>query len=114
MVVRQGDVFWAQLPPAEGSEPAYRRPVIVIQRDAINQSQFNTVVVIPLTSQTHHGHLPGNVLLQKNEANVPRASVARCTHMMVIDKSRLVEKIGTLTQNRLNEILENACWVIGR
>jgi mRNA interferase MazF len=77
MVIRQGDVFWAQLPPSEGSEPAFRRPVVVIQRDAINQSRFNTVVVIPLTSQMRHSDLPGNVLLQKNESNVPRASVVK-------------------------------------
>ncbi|MBM3278496.1 MAG: type II toxin-antitoxin system PemK/MazF family toxin [Candidatus Handelsmanbacteria bacterium] len=114
MVIQRGDVFWAQLGPATGSEPAHRRPVIIIQRDAINRSQFNTVVVIPLTSQTRHSHLPGNVLLGKSEANIPKASLARATHLMVVDKERLIEKIGTLSQERLEAIVDAVCWVIGR
>ena len=114
MVIRQGDVFWAQLPFAEGSEPLGRRPVVVVQRDSINRSRFNTAVIVPLTSQTKHSHLPGNVRLQKGEANIPRASLARCTHLMVIDKARLTEKIGTLGKERIAEILEAICWVVGR
>ena len=113
MVVRRGDVFWAQLKPGEGSEPGFRRPVIVVQRDAINQSRYNTVVVVPLTSQTHHSHLPGNVLLHKNEANIPRSSLARATHVTVLDKTRLIEKIGALSRERLQEIADAVNWVIG-
>jgi mRNA interferase MazF len=114
MVIQRGDVFWAQLGAAQGSQPAYRRPVVVIQRDAINRSRFNTVVVIPLTSQIRHSHLPGNVLLRKDEANIPQASLARATHVTVLDKARLVEKIGTLSHARLDEIVAAVCWVIGR
>ncbi|MBT4498199.1 MAG: type II toxin-antitoxin system PemK/MazF family toxin [Gemmatimonadetes bacterium] len=114
MVIRQGDLFWAQLGPAHGSELASRRPVVVVQRDSINQSHFNTVLVVPLTSQIHHAHLPGNVLLAKEEANIPRSSLARATHTMVVDKTRLTEKIGTLTQNRLDEILDAIAWTLGR
>lgn len=114
MVIRQGDVFWAQLNPSAGSEPARRRPVIVVQRNSINQTHFNTVLVVPLTSQTRHQHLPGNVLLHKNEANIPRPSLARATHLMVVDKSRLGEKIGTLSQIRLEEIVDAICWTLGR
>ena len=114
MVIRQGDVFWAQLNPPAGSEPARRRPVIVVQRNSINQTHFNTVLVVPLTSQTRHQHLPGNVLLRKNEANIPRPSLARATHTMVVDKSRLCEKIGTLSQIRLEEIVDAICWTLGR
>ena len=112
MVIQRGDVFWAQLGPATGSEPAYRRPVVVVQRDSINRSRFNTVVVVPLTSQTRHSHLPGNVLLSKNEANIPKASLARATHLMVMDKDRLIEKIGTLPRERLDEIADAICFMI--
>jgi mRNA interferase MazF len=114
VVVRQGDVFWAQLGPAHGSEPASRRPVVIVQRDSINLSRFNTVLVVPLTSQIHHAHLPGNLLLSKKEANIPRSSLARTTHTMVVDKTRLTEKIGTLTQNRLDEILDAILWTLGK
>jgi mRNA interferase MazF len=114
VVIRRGDVFWAELGPATGSAPARRRPVVVIQRDAINQSRFNTVVVIPLTTQTRHAHLPGNVLLHQGEANIPSQSVARATHVMVVDKTYLRDKIGTLRRPRLEEIVAAVCWVIGR
>jgi mRNA interferase MazF len=70
-------------------------------------------VVVPLTKQTKHAILPGNVLLQKGEANLPRPSLARGTHVMVVDKSRLVEKTGSLSQERINEIIDNIIWVLG-
>jgi mRNA interferase MazF len=114
VVIQRGDVFWAELGPATGSAPARRRPVVVIQRDAINQSRFNSVVAVPLTPQTQHAHLPGNVLLHKDEANLPRPSVARATHVTVVDKAYLREKIGTLTRERLEEIVDAVCWVIGK
>jgi len=107
-------VFWARLDPAFGSEPASRRPVVVVQRDSINQSRFNTIFVVPLTGQPRHSHLPGNVLLRKDEANIPKSSLARATHTMVVDKGRLIEKIGTLSRTRLDEILDAICWTLGR
>jgi mRNA interferase MazF len=58
--------------------------------------------------------LPGNVLLHKDEANLPRPSVARATHVTVVDKAYLREKIGTLTRERLEEIVDAVCWVIGK
>jgi len=113
MVICQGDVFWTRLSPSSGSEPAYKRPVVIVQRDSINRSKFRTVVVVPLTKQTKHALLPGNVLLQKGEANLPRPSLARGTHVMVVDKYRLIEKIGALSQKRINEIIDNIIWVLG-
>ncbi|MCU0288779.1 MAG: type II toxin-antitoxin system PemK/MazF family toxin [Acidobacteria bacterium] len=114
MVITQGDVFWARLSNlATGSEPENKRPVVVVQRDSINRSKFNTVVVVPLTRQTKHVNVPGNVLLLKGDANLPRQSLARTTHIMVIDKSRLIEKIGTLSQSKTMEIISNIMWILG-
>lgn len=113
MVVCQGDVFWASLSPNAGSKPACKRPVVVVQRDSINRSKFRTVVVVPLTKQTKHAILPGNVLLRKGEAKLPRPSLARGTHVMVVDKSRLIEKIGTLSQKSINEIIDSIIWILG-
>jgi mRNA interferase MazF len=113
MVICQGDVFWANLRQSKGSEPKYKRPVVVVQRDSINRSRFGTVLVVPLTKQTQHANIPGNVLLRKGEANLPGKSLARCTHVMVIDKSRLDEKTGTLPKNKLQDIIDHMVWVIG-
>ncbi len=113
MVILQGDVFWAELSPGRGSEPKQKRPVVIVQRDSINRSKFQTVLVVPLTTQTKHAHLPGNILLKKGDANLPHSSLARGTHVMVIDKNRLQEKIGTLTQARTQQIIDNIVFVLG-
>ena len=113
MVILQGDVVWARLSTVEGSEPMQTRPVIIVQRDSINRSKFQTVLVVPLTTQTKHAHLPGNILLKKGEANLPHSSLARGTYVMVIDKNRLQEKIGTLTQAGTQRIIDNIVFVLG-
>jgi mRNA interferase MazF len=113
MVICQGDVFWTSLSPSSGSEPAYKRPVVIVQRDSINRSKFRSVVVVPLTKQTKHAVLPGNVFLQKGEASLPRPSLARGTHVMVINKNRLIEKIGALSRKKIKEIIDNIIWVMG-
>ncbi len=113
MVICQGDVFWTSLSPSSGSEPAYKRPVVIVQRDSINRSKFRSVVFVHLTKQTKHAVLPGNVFLQKGEASLPRPSLARGTHVMVINKNRLIEKIGALSQKRIKEIIDNIIWVMG-
>lgn len=112
MVICRGDVFWADLSSPTGAEPGNKRPVVVVQRDSINQSAFGTVLVVPLTKQTKHAILPGNVLLNKGEANLPRLSLARGTHVMVVDKRRLIERIGNLTPNRIREIINNITFIL--
>jgi mRNA interferase MazF len=113
VVILQGDVFWAELSATMGSEPKRKRPVVVVQRDSINRSKFQTVLVVPLTTQTKHAHLPGNVLLKKGDANLPHSSLARGTHVMVIDKNRLQKKIGTLFKASADEIVNNIVFVLG-
>ncbi len=113
MVVCQGDVFWADLHRSKGSEPKNKRPVVIVQRDSINRSKFQTVLVVPLTKQTKHANIPGNVLLRKGDANLPNKSLARCTHVMVLDKSRLLKKTGTLPQKKCQEIISHIIWVLG-
>ena len=114
MVICQGDVFWANLQRSKGSEPKDKRPVVIVQRDSINRSKFQTVIVVPLTRQTKHADIPGNVLLRKGDANLPSRSLARCTHVMVIDKSRLAEKTGTLPKNKIQDIINYIIWALGQ
>src|SRR5215510_1909816 len=98
MVVQQGDVVWVNLPPARGSAPAGRRPVVVVQHDRFNRSQINTVVVAAVTSNLKYGNLPGNVRLQKREAGLPRASVINVTQIATVDRAALGAKIGQLSK----------------
>jgi mRNA interferase MazF len=114
MVVCQGDVFWADLQRTKYSEPKNNRPVVIVQRNSINRSKFQTVLVVPLTKQTKHANIPGNILLQKGDANLPKKSLARCTHVMVLDKSPLGEKTGTLPKMRMQDIINHIIWVLGQ
>lgn len=106
MVIRQGDVFWIELGDPSGSEPSYRHPHVVIQNNVFNRSQINTVVVCTLTSNLKRAKSPGNVKLEKGEANLPKQSVVNVTQIYTVNKADLVEKIGSLSSSRLDQVLQ--------
>jgi mRNA interferase MazF len=106
MVINQGDVFWVDLGEPTGSEPAYRHPHLIIQNNVFNRSRINTVVVCALTSNLQRAESPGNVLLDKGEANLPKPSVVNITQIFTVDKGDLSEKIGSLSPERMARVLE--------
>jgi mRNA interferase MazF len=105
MVIEQGDIFWVEPMQSYGSEPSFRRPYVVVQNNMFNFSPLNTVVACALTSNLKRAQAPGNVLLRQGEANLPQASVVNITQIATIDKQRLVEKIGTLPEKRVQQII---------
>jgi len=105
MVINQGDIYWVELEEPSGSEPGYRHPHVVIQNNLFNRSQFRTVVVLALTSNLKRAGAPGNVLLEKGEAKLPKQSVVNVSQIFTVDKSQLDEHIGTLSPERVREIL---------
>ncbi len=106
MVIRQGEVYWVDLGEPRGSEPDFRRPYIVIQNNIFNTSRINTVVVCSITSNLRRGTAPGNVLLGKGEANLPKKSVVNITQISTVDKSDLMELVGRVSEKRVLEILD--------
>ncbi len=112
MVIRQGDVFWVDLGEPSGSEPGYRHPHVVIQNNVFNRSRINTVVVCTITSNLKRAKAPGNVLLEKGEVSLPRQSVVNVSQIFTVDKGDLVEKIGTLSPDRVWQILDGVQLVI--
>ena len=106
MVIRQGDVFWINLDEPSGSGPGYRHPHVVIQNNIFNQSRINTVVVCVITSNLRRAGSPGNVLLEKGEANLPKQSVVNISQIFTVDKRELAEKIGDLSRLRIRQILD--------
>jgi mRNA interferase MazF len=105
MVISQGDVFWIDFDEPVGSEPGYRHPYVVIQNDAFNKSKISTVILCALTSNQKIANAPGNVLLRKGEANLPKSSVINISQVVTVDKSDLKEKIGQLSKKRIEEIV---------
>jgi mRNA interferase MazF len=105
VVINQGDIFWVDLGEPSGSEPAYLHPYLVIQNDVFNRSRISTVVVCELTSNLRRARSPGNVLLDKGEANLPKQSVVNVTQIYTVDKRDLMEKIGSVSRGRLAQVL---------
>jgi mRNA interferase MazF len=83
----------ADLPAPTGSGPRYRRPVAVVQGDALNQSRISTVVCIPLTSNLKWALAPGNVSLSARIAGLPKDSVANVSQIVFLYKSLLTERV---------------------
>ncbi len=88
-----------------GSEPGFRRPAVVIQSDPVNRSKIRTTIVCILTTNLRLGAAPGNLTLDKGEANLPCRGVVNVTQILTLDKAQLSEKIGTLSRKRLREVL---------
>lgn len=106
MVIEQGEIYWVDLGESHGSAPGYRHPHIVIQNNLFNSSNINTVVMCALTSNLKRGLSPGNVVLKKGEANLPKKSVINITQIYTVDKNDLFEKIGEVNSERLKEMLQ--------
>lgn len=94
--MQRGEIWWATLREPTGSEPGFRRPVLVVQDDAFNRSRIQTVIVLVLTTNTELAKAPGNVLLPKKATSLPHESVANVSQLITIDKSFLSERVGSL------------------
>jgi mRNA interferase MazF len=110
--VYRGEIWWASLPEPVGSEPGYRRPVLIVQDDIFNQSRINTVVVVIITSNTQLAEAPGNTLLQSKATGLPKDSVANVSQIFTIDKKFLVERIGMLPKHLQEKVDEGLRTVL--
>jgi mRNA interferase MazF len=104
MVIRKGSIYWVDFSPGKGSEPLGRRPGLVVQNDILNDSNLNTVIMLAITSTMKFAELPGNVVLRKGEANLPKRCVINVTRIKSVDKKSITEKIGTLSKARVDEV----------
>jgi len=113
-VIGQGDVWWADLGAPGGSEPGFRRPVVVIQGDAFNQSEIRTVLCVALTSNLKWAESPGNVVLPARSTGLPRNSVANVTQVVTLDKTDLTDRVGKLSAAKMNAVLAGVDTLLGR
>ncbi len=114
MVISQGEVWWADLPAPTGSGPGFRRPVVIVQGDALNRSLIATVVAVPLTSNLRWTNAPGNVVLSARLTGLPKDSVANSTQILSLDKELLIERAGKVPPAKLQLILSALDVVLGR
>ncbi len=102
--MQRGDIWWASLRPPTGSEPGYRRPVLIVQSDDFNQSRINTVVVAILTSNLRLQTAPGNVFLTKPSIGLTKDSVVNVSQVVTLDKSFLTERISTISADKMADV----------
>jgi mRNA interferase MazF len=105
VVIRQGEVYWVDLGTPDGSGPGCLHPHVVVQNDLFNRSRIGTTVVCAITSNLGRGEAPGNVLLDEGEANLPRRSVVNVSQLFTVDKDELIEKIGSLAPERVQQVV---------
>jgi mRNA interferase MazF len=103
--IERGDVFWVRPHDPRGPAPGYAHPHVVVQDDVFNRSRITTVVVCALTSNLRRAKEPGNVLLDAGEGDLPKRSVVVVSQISSVPKARLGERIGALSDARVDEIL---------
>ena len=111
--MRRGDVFWVDLGEPLGSEPGYRRPVLVIQADVFNNSKLATVIVLSLTSNLNLENMPGCVFLSAYRTGLPKNSVANASQIRTIDRTRLDECVGQVDGTTMFMIDDAISTVLG-
>jgi mRNA interferase MazF len=111
--MRRGELWWADFGIPYGSEPGYKRPVLIIQNDFFNNSKINTTIVIPLTTNLILADAPGNILITKHESKLKRNSIIIISQIEVIDRRRLIEKITKIDKAIIEMIENNILFVLG-
>lgn len=96
VTVRRGEIWWAKLPEPRGSEPGFRRPVLIVQSDAFNASPIQTLLVAVVTSNLKLAEAPGNVKLTAESSGLPRDSVVNVSQIFTLDRRFLREFAGKL------------------
>ena len=114
MVISQGEVWWADLPAPTGSGPGFRRPIVVVQGDAINRSRIATVVCVPLTSNLKWASAPGNVPLAAAVTGLPKDSVANVSQIVSLDRDLLTELVGKLPRAKRELLIAGIDVILGR
>jgi mRNA interferase MazF len=114
VVVGQGETWWADLDEPIGSGPGYRRPVVVVQCDELNQSRVGTIVCVPLTSNLRWADAPGNVYLPARATGLAKDSVANVSLIVAVDRAQLTEQAGKLSRRQLELVFSGIDAVLGR
>ncbi len=97
-------MWWADLSAPRGSEPGFRRPVLVIQSDAFNMSRLRTVLAVLLTANMRLVEKPGNVILSRQTTGLPKDSVANMTQIATVDEDFLDQQVGVIPPRLMTQI----------
>ena len=101
--IKRGDIYYADLSPVVGSEQGGMRPVLIIQNDVGNKHS-PTVIAAAITSQINKAKLPTHIELSASEFGLSKDSVILLEQIRTLDKRRLKEKIGSLSDSQMQKV----------
>ena len=104
MVIERGEVWWVDLGEPDGSEPGYKRPVLIVHSDAFNRSRLRTVIAVVLMTNMRLLEAPGNVLIAAKASGLPKDSVANVSQIITLDRDFLLERAGRLRGQTMKDI----------
>ena len=110
--MKRGELWWASLPAPAGSGPGYRRPVVVVQANPLNQSRIATVVVAAVTSNLALADAPGNVRMGKAESGLAKPSVVNVSQLVTMDRTVLTERVRSLPADVMRAVDEGLRLVL--
>jgi mRNA interferase MazF len=111
--MKRGEVWWASLPDPVGSAPGFRRPVLIIQSNAFNDSRIATVVVAALTTNLARANAPGNIALTKSDSGLSKASVVNISQLLTADRVELTERVRTLPALAMRQVDDGLRLILG-
>jgi len=103
--INRGDLYQVEPDESRAALVSYSHPHVVVQDDVFNHSRITTVIVCALTSNLHRASEPGNVLLDVGEGDLPKQSVVVVSQISSLEKARLGQRIGSLSDARVEQIL---------
>jgi mRNA interferase MazF len=109
----RGEIWWADLGSGSASEPAYRRPVLVLQDDHFNRSRLSTVIVASFTSDLHLRNMPGNVFVPASASGLKRDSTVNVAQLSTIDRSWLERRVNRLSTRIMTQVDLGVSLVLG-
>ncbi len=102
--MKRGEIWWASLPNPVGSGPGFKRPVLVVQSNAFNDSKISTVLVAVITSNLALADAPGNLRISKSDSGLSQASVVNVSQIITIDRSVLTTKVKMLSASAISAV----------
>lgn len=106
--MKRDDIYIAELVPRSGSEQTGRRPIIIVSHDGFNLTpNWRSIIVVPLSTSTNQARRgPTAISVDRGEGGISQSSVALCHQVTTLDRSKLKQRLGELSAERMVEIEE--------
>ena len=102
--MERGEVWWADLDPSGKSEPAFRRPLLIVQSNGFNRSRIATTIAVVMTSNLRLAEAPGNVFVPSEDSGLPKDSVVNVSQILTLEKSALSHRAGKLAPRYMRAV----------